>query len=140
MEYFSGSCYIYKHQGKDAKLIFGPVWDFGNAFQRWAIYQDTSFEHFLYDDPTVFTSHWIEEIARFPHFQQVVRRHWRDFYGSGLNGLDIDRFADEFVESIKPAVAADCVLWPRYDIDIQKADFKRFIHRKIAWLNTRWGG
>lgn len=139
MEYFSGSCYVYKHQGKDSKLIFGPVWDFGNAFQRWAIYQDTSFEHFLYDDPTVFTSHWIEEIARFPHFQQVVRQHWQDFYGSGFNGLDIDRFADEFVESIKPAVVADGVLWPRYDIDIQKADFKRFIHRKITWLNAQWG-
>ncbi len=139
MEYFSGSCYMYKRQGVDAKLIFGPVWDFGNAFQRWAIYQDTSFEHFLYSEPTVFTNHWIEEIMRYPHFQEVVKQRWRDFYNSGFNGLDIDRYADEFVASIKPAAIADAAIWPRYDIDIQKADFKRFIHRKIAWLNSQWG-
>ena len=139
IEGFAGSCYMYKRYGDNSKLVFGPVWDFGSAFQRWAIYGDTEFNNFIYEQPSVFNSSWIEEIAKFPHFQQVLREHWREFYGSGFNGLDIDSFADEFVESIKPAVAADCVIWPRYDIDIQKADFKSFIHRKIAWLQLQWG-
>ena len=139
IERFSGSCYMFKRQGNETKLIFGPVWDFGNAFNRSGLYEDTSFQYFLYEQPTIFVSHWIKEIVRFPHFQQVVRERWREFYGSGFNGLDIDRFADEFVESIKSAVQADVVLWPRYDIDIQKENFKQFIRRKIDWLQSQWG-
>ena len=139
IESFAGSCYMYKRYGENSKLIFGPVWDFGSAYQRWAIYGDIQFNKYIYEQPSVFNSSWIEEIAKFPHFRQVLRQHWRSFYGTGFNGLDIDGFTDEFVESIKPAVAADCVVWPRYDIDIQKNDFKFFIHRKIAWLNTQWG-
>lgn len=139
MECFAGSCYMYKRMGEDTKLIFGPVWDFGNSYQRWAIYGDTQFNKFIYEQPSVFNSSWIEEISKFPHFQEVLRQHWREFYGSGFNGLDIDSFTDEFVESIRPAVAADSVVWPRYSIDIQKNDFKIFFRRKIAWLNEQWG-
>ena len=139
LEYFAGSCYLYKHRGDSTKLIFGPVWDFGNAFQRWAIYGDVSFSHFIYEQPTDFANHWIEEIAKYPHFQRVVMQHWREFYGSGFNGLDIDNFINEFVESIKPAFYADVARWPQYDIEIQKKDFRFFIHRKIDWLNQQWG-
>ena len=139
LEYFAGSCYMYKHRGDSTKLIFGPVWDFGNAFQRWAIYGDVSFSHFIYEQPTDFANHWIEEIAKYPHFQRVVMQHWREFYRSGFNGLDIDEFINEFVESIKPAFYADVVRWPQYDIEIQKKDFKQFIHCKIDWLNQQWG-
>ncbi|MBQ6166340.1 MAG: CotH kinase family protein [Muribaculaceae bacterium] len=139
MECFAGSCYMYKRMGEDTKLIFGPVWDFGNSYQRWAIYGDTQFNKFIYEQPSVFNFSWIEEISKFPHFQEVLRQHWREFYGSGFNGLDIDSFTDEFVESIRPAVAADSVVWPRYSIDIQKNDFKIFFRRKVAWLNEQWG-
>ena len=139
MECFAGSCYMYKRMGEDTKLIFGPVWDFGNSYQRWAIYGDTQFNKFIYEQPSVFNSSWIEVISKFPHFQEVLRQHWREFYGSGFNGLDIDSFTDEFVESIRPAVAADSVVWPRYSIDIQKNDFKIFFRRKVAWLNEQWG-
>ena len=139
MECFAGSCYMYKRMGEDTKLIFGPVWDFGNSYQRWAIYGDTQFNKFIYEQPSVFNSSWIEEISKFPHFQEVLRQHWQEFYGSGFNGLDIDQFTDELVESIRPAVAADSILWPRYSIDIQKNDFKIFFHRKVAWLNSQWG-
>ncbi len=139
LEYFAGSCYMYKHRGDSTKLTFGPVWDFGNAFQRWAIYGDTSFEHFLYAQPTPFSSHWIQEIVKFPHFQEVVKQHWREFYNSGFNGLDIDQFINRFVDAITPAFYAEIARWPQYDISYQKNDFRIFIHRKIDWLNTQWG-
>lgn len=139
IENFAGSCYMYKRYGENSKLIFGPVWDFGSSYQRWAIYGDTQFNKYIYEQPSVFNSSWIEEIAKYPHFQEVVRERWRDFYGSGFNGLDIDSFTDEFVESIRPAIEADCVPWPRYGIDIQKNDFKIFFRRKVAWLNSQWG-
>ncbi|MDE6317929.1 MAG: CotH kinase family protein, partial [Muribaculaceae bacterium] len=31
-ESFHGSCYLYRERGADARWMFGPVWDFGNAF------------------------------------------------------------------------------------------------------------
>ena len=139
LEHFAGSCYMHKHRGDSTKLIFGPVWDFGNAFQRWAIYGDTEFNKFIYQQPTSFNNHWIEKIAQFPHFQQVVKEHWQDFYESDFNGLDLDGFIDEFVESIRPAYQADAARWKQRDIESEKKNFKNFIHRKIDWLNSQWG-
>lgn len=139
IEYFAGSCFMYKHHGDNTKLIFGPVWDFGNAFQRWAIYGDKEFNKFIYQQPTVFFSHWIEEICKFPRFRRAVREHWRSFYNTGFNGLDIDRYIDDFVDTIRPAFEADEMRWPQYDISYQKYDFWVFIHRKVAWLQSQWG-
>ena len=139
LEYFAGSCFMYKHHGDNTKLVFGPVWDFGNSFQRWAIYGDTVFNKFIYQQPTVFTSHWIEEICKFPRFRSAVRRHWREFYGSGFNGLDLDRYINDFVDRIRPAFNAEVLRWPQYDIEYQKIDFSLFIHRKIIWLQSQWG-
>lgn len=139
LEYFAGSCYMYKHRGDSTKLIFGPVWDFGNAFQRWAIYHDTQFNKFIFEQPTPFRSHWIEEIMKFPHFQQVLEQHWREFYDSGFNDLDIDQFIDDFVEQITPALNADGCRWSHRDFCHQKDNFKTFIHRKIDWLQSQWG-
>ena len=139
LEYFAGSCNMYKHRGDSTKLIFGPVWDFGNAFQRWPIYDDTAFNKFIYEQPTVFNNHWIEEICKFPHFQEKVREHWRAFYNSGFNGLDLDQFIDDFVDYITPAYTAEKQRWPLYDINYQRGLFREFIHRKIDWLNSQWG-
>ncbi len=138
-EYFSGSCYMYKHRGEDAKLIFGPVWDFGNAYYRKVYYPYvTSFDYFLYQQPCYFYSHWIEEIARFPHFQEVVRQHWQEFYGSGFNGLDIDRFIDDHVDRIRQAWYCNAARWKGESIDLEAQNFKANIHSKINWLNTQW--
>lgn len=141
LEHFSGSCYLYKHRGDSTKLIFGPVWDFGNAFQRWAIYHDTQFNKFIFEEPTPFTSHWIEEILKFPHFQQVLRDHWQSFYQQGFNGLDMDQYMDVFVNKIRSAFDCELQRWPNYynNIDHQKMEFSNFIHRKIDWLDTQWG-
>lgn len=139
LEYFSGSCFMYKHRGDSTKLIFGPVWDFGNAFQRHAIYGDTEFNKFIYEQPTVFKSHWIEEICKFPHFRKKVREHWLTFWNSTFDDLDIDQYVEDFVNTIRPAYYADGQRWHCYDIDYQKRNFVTFIYRKIYWLNSQWG-
>jgi len=55
IEYFSGSCYMYKHLGDCTKLIFGPVWDFGNSFHRKNFYPDlTDYNYFIYQQPCFF--------------------------------------------------------------------------------------
>ena len=139
IEYFSGSCYMYKHRGEDTKLIFGPVWDFGNAYYRKVYYPYvTSFDYFLYQQPCYFYSHWIEEIARFPHFQEVVKQHWQEFYGSGFNGLDIDRFIDDHMARIRQAWYCNAARWKGESIDLEAQNFKANIHSKINWLNNQW--
>ena len=140
IESFSGSCYMYKHKGEDTKLIFGPVWDFGNSFHRRGYYpQLTNFNYFIYQEPCYFYSHWIKEIAKYPHFQLVVRRHWRRFYDSGFNGLDIDSFIDNHVSSISQAYLSDCERWKYKDISTEAAYFKYYLHSKIDWLQSQWG-
>ncbi len=137
-EHFAGSCYMHKHRGDSTRLIFGPVWDFGNAFTREAHYGPDSVGHFIYEQPSFIRSHWIQEMAKFTHFQEVLKKRWTEFYDSGFNGLDIDTFIDEFVERIRPAYETDVVRWPYHGIDNQKRDFSRYIHAKIDWLNTQW--
>ena len=140
IECFSGSCYMYKHRGDSTKLIFGPVWDFGNSFHRKNYYPDlTSFNYFIYQQPCYFHSHWIEEIAKYPHFQLVVRKHWRKFYDSGFNGLDIDTFIDNHVSNIRQAWNSDGKRWKTNNIDSRAAYFKYYLHGKIDWLQSQWG-
>lgn len=139
LEYFSGSLFMYKHRGDSAKLMFGPVWDFGNSFTRVPIFGVDSLCYFFYEQPTFSHAHWIQEMSKFAHFQQLVREVWREFYNTDFNGMYLDQFIDDFVESIKPANKADVVRWPDYNIDTQKSEYKQYIHSKITWLNSQWG-
>ena len=139
IEYFSGSCYMYKHLGDSTKLIFGPVWDFGNSFLRNDFYPDLAdYNYFIYQQPCFFYNHWIEEIAKFPNFQAAVKRHWREFYDSGFNGLDIDQFIDCHVRSIRQAWYRNAARWSGNSIEWEADIFKQRLLSKIAWLNSQW--
>ena len=138
LEHFS-SLFMYKHRGEDAKMMFGPVWDFGNSFTRAPIFGVDSLCYFLYEQPTFTHPHWIQEMSKFSNFQQLVREIWTQFYNSDFNGMYLDQFIDDFVESIMPANKADVVRWPDYDLDYQKQEFKHYIHQKINWLQSQWG-
>lgn len=140
IESFSGSCYMYKHRGESTKLIFGPVWDFGNSFHRRGYFPYlTNFNYFIYQEPCFFYNHWIEEIAKYPHFQLVVRMHWRQFYQSGFNGLDIDSFIDSHVASIRQAIQCDNKRWKSSDFNMEASYFKYYLQSKIDWLESQWG-
>ena len=139
IECFWGSCFMYKRSGSDSKLIFGPVWDCGNSFMRDAYENVTDYNYFIYQQPCHFHNHWIEEIAKFPHFQWRVMRHWRMFYQSGFNGLDIDGFIDDHVASIRKAWNCDAKRWKGTSIDTEAFKYKSNIHSKIAWLQSQWG-
>ena len=141
VEYFDGSCYMYKDRGDSTKLIFGPVWDFGDSFLRMVLCPDaTSFDYFLWQQPCFFYNQWIEEIYKFPHFQEVVRQQWQDFYASGFNGLNINQFIANHLESIRQAWYCDAARWTKgNDIDWEAEVFEGHLRSKIAWLNTQWG-
>ena len=131
-ESFHGSCYIHKERGDDTKLIFGPVWDFGNAFQR-------GYDRFIYQDPP-FGQSWIGEIARFPRFQERVKEVWRPFLGRQYPGLD--EYIDRFIARIATASLCDARRWPSYgttNIEERKSEFKRRMGEKVAFLTRQWG-
>lgn len=140
-ESFHGSCYIHKQRGSDTKLIFGPVWDFGNAFQR-------GFDRFIYQDPP-FGQNWIGEIARYPRFQERVKEVWRLFLGGslpsspGFGGFPgLDSYIDDFIARIATAAVCDARRWPNYgngNIEERKNEFKRRMKEKVAFLTRQWG-
>lgn len=131
-ESFHGSCYFHKERGADTKMIFGPVWDFGNSFHR-----GTSL--FIHQYPP-FGQTWIGEIAKFPRFQECVRRYWHDFYANGYVG--IEQFIDSFVDKISAAAAADAVRWPDYgnpNMNYAKKQYIGYLRSKTAFLLSQWG-
>ncbi len=139
-EAFSGSCYMHKQQGNGTKLIFGPLWDCGTSFHRWS--NTYAFDDFIYENmPSYCRSRWIGEIARFPHFQERVRYHWKRFYDEVYPTMDA--YMDAFAARIEQACAADYARWPQYSSDNNTARLNQFarpsFHMKAEWLNSQWG-
>lgn len=92
-ESFHGSCYMHKQLGNDTKWVFGPVWDFGNAYQR-------STSQYIWDSPT-FNQTWIGEIYKFPRFQAKVKEVWREFCAKHY--ADTKRYIGTFADKISAA-------------------------------------
>ena len=119
---------------KDNHWFFGPVWDFGHAFNGFH-----SKQKYIYDYPE-----WdhciIEEITKFPHFQDYVKTIWREFC---LNIYPtISQFIDDFVREIEVAAKYDAMRWPQYgNADERSAAelVKQRLNEKIQWLSTQWG-
>lgn len=131
-ESFHGSCFWHKENGNNTKIMFGPVWDFGNAYHRTP-------NRFIYDRPA-FTQTWIGEIAKFPHFQEIVLKHWNRFVLFHYD--EIDGFIDDFIAQIQQAAMSDAARWPQYgnsDIINDRETFKSYFHNKYQWLASQWG-
>ena len=131
-ESFHGSCYWHKENGDSTKIMFGPVWDFGNAFHRTP-------NRFIYDQPA-FTQTWIGEIAKFPHFQEIVLKHWNRYVR--MHHKSMDEFIDDFIGKIYYAAMSDAARWPQYgnpDILNDRDTFKSYFHSKYSWLASQWG-
>lgn len=131
-ESFHGSCYIHKDRGENTKLVFGPVWDFGNSYHR-------GFEKFIYDD-SPFGQNWIGEVAKFPRFQQKVMELWKAFYPSKYSQLD--EFINDFIAQISVAAVYDANKWSNYgnrNATTRAADFKNRLKMKTDFLRSQWG-
>lgn len=140
LEAFSGSCYMHKQRGDSTKLIFGPLWDCDHSFYRLGCGQD--FDRFIYEDiPSNWYSRWIGEIAKFPHFQERVRVHWKRFYEQVYPTMDA--YMDEFAAKIEQAGNADYVRWPQYSGNSTVFRLNHYakpsFHKKVAWLQSQWG-
>ena len=132
-ESFHGSCYLYKDMGDDQKWKFGPVWDFGSAFNR-----DKSQYIFQGD---VWHNHWIPEICKFPAFMTRVKAIWQEFYPTRFN--DIFTFTADQLTLLKTAASVDAQRWPDYNgnANLTKRinQVNERLRKNAEWLNSQWG-
>lgn len=131
-EGFHGSCYMHKDRGADTKLVFGPVWDFGNTL--WDMSDTFIYEEYPYGIK------WIDEIAKFHRFQTAVRKRWIEKRGSLMPYLR--SVVDPFIEKITYASQCDCKKWPNYgnkNVLSRKQAFYDLITKRLSWLDTQFG-
>lgn len=138
-ESYHGSCYLYKDRdslGRMDPWKFGPVWDFGNAYNR---HQET----WIYVNPT-WPQYWIGQLAQWPEFQQAVQEQWWIFYHTQKDSVraEIRTLADR----IEQAAIRDAELWRNTSnycdnsnySDVRDRFFRRYDWR-IQWLYDQWG-
>ena len=138
-ESYHGSCFLYKDRdslGVADKWKFGPVWDFGNAYNR---HQET----WIYINPT-FEQYWIGQLAQWPEFQQKVKEQWYIFYHDHKDALRAEIRA--YADLIETAVRNDAEVWrgtQNYNDNSNYSDVRdRFFRRydwRIDWLYSQWG-
>lgn len=132
-ESYHGSCYLYKDKGENEKWHFGPVWDFGNAFQR------GNKSKFIWQDP-LFNQTWIGELYKYPAFQAKVKEIWKDFCDNHYAGLE--DYIKEYASKIESASKFDFKRWPQYGHDgvsNKASDFISMIRISANWLGDQWG-
>lgn len=131
-EGFHGSCYLHKERGENTKLIFGPVWDFGNTLWN----MNNTFIH----EDWAYGVKWIDQIAQFPRFQNAVRKRWLEKRGSLMPYLRAE--VDAFIDKITMASQCDCQKWPEYgnaNVLERKQAFYDILSARLAWLDTQFG-
>lgn len=132
-ESYHGSCYIYKDAGDGAKWEFGPVWDFGNSFQR------GNKDKFIWQE-SAFNQTWIGELYKFPAFQEKVKEVWKDFCDNKLESLF--GYMKDYAEDMSQAADSDKERWPDYGNSnvVAKAESAiNFVKNSAKWLGKQWG-
>ena len=131
-ESFHGSCYLHKEIGANEKWHFGPVWDFGSAFNR-----DKS--QYIYQGD-VWHNHWIPEICKYPAFMARVKEMWKEFYANDFN--KIYSFIDAHEAQIAGATVKDKERWPQYHGSQSLGTYidrtTDVLRKNAAWLNEQW--
>ena len=133
-ESFHGSCYLYRDMGEGQKWMFGPVWDFGSAFNR-DKYQ------YLYEGD-VWHNHWIPEICKFPKFMDRVKELWQWLHYYKYDSAYT--YAEEFANLITAAAKKDAKRWSdkgygNSDMANRLKRIKERLQQTENWLVMQWG-
>ena len=138
-ESYHGSCFLYKDRDRNGvvdKWKFGPVWDFGNAYNRHA-------ERFIYDSP-IFDQYWIGQLAKWSDFQKKVKENWYVFYHDHKEAVRTQ--INTYAASITQAAKNDNAVWQNSqnyrnnsDMPARTADFLNNYNWRINWLYSQWG-
>ena len=134
-ESFHGSCYLYRDRGADKKWVWGPVWDFGNTYNR------TGHDRLIYENAP-YGQTWIEQIVKFTDFQDAYREIFGNFVTGDLD--DLCAYLDGFAAEIGEAAVKDHERWADkgYGTDNVKGKtetIKGYLKSRVAMLSKRWG-
>jgi len=144
-ESYHGSCYLHKDMdgATTEKWKFGPVWDFGNSYNRHLYNGDTNSMQFIYQNPE-FAQYWIGTIAQHQSFQTLLMKYWYLFYN--IQQDDIFDLIDEFEQQIQYAAQNDALRWnsssnvnTASNMAQKKQDFLTQFNWRINWLHSQWG-
>lgn len=138
-ESYHGSCFLYKDRdslGVADKWKFGPVWDFGNAYDR---QQET----WIYINPT-WDQYWIGQLATWPEFQQAVKEQWWIYYHTQKD--EVRNRISNIAGSITSAAKNDAQAWrnttgynDNSNMSAKLNDFLRRYDWRIQWLYSQLG-
>lgn len=138
-ESYHGSCYLYKDRdrnGKTEKWFFGPVWDFGNSYNRNA-------GKWIYDGP-IFEQYWIGRLAQWPEFQAKLSEYWYTFYHSQQSTVRSQ--IDAFAALIAKAAKNDAAVWNgtsnycnNSNMAQRENEFLNRFNSRISWLYSQLG-
>ena len=132
-ESFHGSCKLSRQQGYDTKWNYGPVWDFGSAFQTYE-------PRFIFDYGP-YSNHWIKGMYQYPGFVEEVKRVYATLMSTEYSTLDA--YIDSFISKIRKAAACDKQRWPQYgndNLDSRAAEVKEMLRKSVAYLDHEWLG
>ena len=138
-ESYHGSCFLYKDRdslGVADKWKFGPVWDFGNAYDRHA-------ERWIYDGPT-FDQYWIGAMAEFPAFQRAVAEQWWEYWHHHKD--EVREAVGAFAAKISVAAKNDAKVWngtrgynDNSNMGNKLSEYYYRYDWRINWLYSQWG-
>ena len=138
-ESYHGSCFLYKDRdtlGVADKWKFGPVWDFGNAYNRHA-------DRWIYDGP-IWPQYWIGQLATWPEFQKAVKEQWWIFYHTQKDAVRTK--ISEMATTITEAAKNDAAVWrntnnycDNSNMSDKLSDFLWNYDWRINWLYSQWG-
>ena len=138
-ESYHGSCYLYKDRDRDGnteKWYFGPVWDFGNAFNRGR-------ELWIYEYPQ-FAQYWIGQLATWPQFQAKLKEVWYVFlHDKQSNFLTA---IDNLAVLIEQGAKNDAAKWggttnycDNSNMTAKRQEFINKFNWRTNWLYQQWG-
>jgi len=138
-ESYHGSCYLYKDRdrnGVSEKWFFGPVWDFGNAYNR-------GWETWIYEYPQ-FAQYWIGQLATWPQFQAKLQEIWYVFRHDKQS--DFLPTMDNLAALITQAAKNDAAKWrgtmnycDNSNMTAKRNEFINKFNWRTNWLYQQWG-
>ena len=131
-EAYHGSCKLYRQRGDDEKWMFGPVWDFGSAFQ----YQG-AMTRWIWDCD--YLQHWIQDMYENGEFQTKVKEVYRELMAERYS--ELVPYAEKFISLIREAAARDYQRWPQYgnnDLDADLQTVKGLLQDAVSFCNTQF--
>lgn len=132
-ESYHGSCKMYRQRGEGEKWMFGPVWDFGSAFQT----QD-AMKRWIWNSN--YLQHWIQDMYEYDAFQTEVKAQYKKLMDGRYK--ELVPYAESFINLIRAAAARDWQRWPQYgnnDIDIDLRVVKSMLEDAVNFCNTQFG-